>query len=180
MNGINLLPWREVLRIQDRKNCWMGFFFSISGALLIITLLFLYFNTQLAKQIIKSKKLQSEITGLHQEITQVKNLKESKKDVIENIRNIKRLQTYSLVTFIILAEIGKIIPKSMYFKQIKRYKNTLTLIGYTESNADISFFLHNLEQNSKFKDPKLLEIKKDALLKSKNEFSIQCFIDEKD
>ena len=78
----------------------------------------------------------------------------------------------------LLNEVITIIPEGIYLYQISRVANKITLLGYAESNTDISNFMRSIEASIWTKDPGLIEIKKrsDADSSDENEFKLSFIL----
>ena len=89
MAKINLLPWREELRLQRNKE--FGVFAGISAGLgvLIIVGLTLYYNNLIDNQKSRNQFMQNEIAKLDKKIKEIKDIKAKKERLLQRIRTIQ-------------------------------------------------------------------------------------------
>ena len=92
MKGINLLPWREQLRVQQKQQ----FVFAIAGCLLVTILmlvsLHILVEMHFKHQIRNNQYLQQAVSSYDQKIQEVEDLKVQKNQFIERMKNIQHLQ----------------------------------------------------------------------------------------
>lgn len=157
--GINLLPWRERKREEDKKKflVMIGVFASLS---VMITLLIHYvIVSQIDNQLEINDYLKSEISVLDQKIKQIKELQAYKKQLINRTRLIESLQFLRPGIVKIYESFVRDTPKGVVIQAIKRENKTITIQGIAQSNSDISLMLRNIERNEAFWKPTLTEIK---------------------
>lgn len=159
MEGINLLPWRELQR-EDRKR---QFIIMLISAILLGIFVIILSHTLIARKIQQQESvnnfLKTEIKDSNQNISEVNNLKHRKKSLIQRLELIYELQASRPSTVVIYDELVRVIPAELYITKLIRKGDTLTMEGYSESNKQISDLMKNVEHSKWFMAPQLQEIK---------------------
>lgn len=160
MARINLLPWREGLRKERKQR-----FIAIWGLTVLvgIGLVFigdLYISHNVSHQQSRNQYLQNEITLLNQRISEIKDLRTKKEQLLERMQVIQNLQGNRPVIVRIFDQVARVIPEGVYFKQITLEGNRLTLVGVAESNNRISALMRNFDTSEWFTEPNLTAVRK--------------------
>ncbi|WP_257285748.1 PilN domain-containing protein [Endozoicomonas sp. SESOKO1] len=160
MARINLLPWREGLRKERKQR-----FIAIWGLTVLvgIGLVFigdLYISHNVSHQHSRNQYLQNEITLLNQRISEIKDLRTKKEQLLERMQVIQNLQGNRPVIVRIFDQVARVIPEGVYFKQITLEGNRLTLVGVAESNNRISALMRNFDTSEWFTEPNLTAVRK--------------------
>lgn len=160
MARINLLPWREELRKERKKR----FIAVWSVTLLIgIGLVFigdLYISNSISQQQSRNQYLVNQITLLNQSISEIKDLKTKKDQLLERMQVIQNLQGNRPVIVRIFDQVARVVPEGVYFKEVSLEGNRLTLVGVAESNNRISALMRNFDNSSWFTEPNLTAVRK--------------------
>ena len=112
------------------------------------------------------------------EISEIKKLRQA---LIARMNIVQNLQATRTLTVRLLDEIIRILPEGVYLYQIERVGDKVTLLGYAESNTNISKLMRSIEGSVWIKDPELTEIKKttDNKLPDENEFKLGFILKSK-
>ncbi len=178
MARINLLPWREEQRKEAQR-----MLLSITGMMAFFTVLVIVawhieVNRQIGEQNRRNQYLQSQITEVEKQITEITSLEKEKRSLQERIKVIQRLQQNRPEVVHLFDEIPRLLPDGMYLTRIKQSGSDLFIDGVAQSNARVSAFMRNIEESSWLKEPTLDVIKK--VEKAKNsppgarEFSLKA------
>ncbi|MEQ1544601.1 PilN domain-containing protein [Methyloglobulus sp.] len=159
MAKINLLPWREELRQQKKKE-----FISLAGLAALITLLALglvhfYIDGLKEHQEQRNKLLQDEIVGLDVKIVEVKSIGERKSKLLSKIDLVQRLQESRPEIVHLFDEIPRATPDGVFLTKFAQTGANLTFEGKTQSNARVSAFMRAVETSPWLQSPKLDVIK---------------------
>jgi type IV pilus assembly protein PilN len=159
MAKINLLPWREELRQQKKKE-----FISLAGLAALITLLALglvhfYIDGLKEHQEQRNKLLQDEIAGLDVKIVEVKSIGERKSKLLSKIDLVQRLQESRPEIVHLFDEIPRATPDGVFLTKFAQTGANLTFEGKTQSNARVSAFMRAVETSPWLQSPKLDVIK---------------------
>lgn len=180
MTQINLLPWRAQKRKREKKI----FIFQLM-AWALCTILFIlavgyYISLLVNEEELHAKVLRQELSILDSQSNKINKLKIIREDLINKIFNIQYLQyTRNEVTYL-LTRLRKITPSGVYLTQVQRKKNVISLLGYAQSNVDVSLLMRNIEHDNWFQQTLLSEIKREDKNNSQdNEFKFTVVLKSK-
>jgi type IV pilus assembly protein PilN len=158
MANINLLPWREELRQEKKKE------YLTQLGLLAVLIGFVCFlwvrsvDASIEDQKTRNRLLQTEITALNQKVEQIKELKKQKKELEDRMRVIRDLEGRRSVIVHYFDEFAKRIPDGVSFSSLSRSGNTFSIEGVGESNQRIAALMRSLDNSNWFSDPNLKSV----------------------
>jgi type IV pilus assembly protein PilN len=162
MATINLLPWRDELRQEKKRE-----FFSILG--LLITLMALvgyvwvsFVEGQVKHQQSRNALYQQEISLLDRQVKEIAGLKKQREELESKIEVIQGLQNKRPLIVYYFDNIVRAVPDGVYFKGLSRKENLYTIKGISESNTRVSTLMRNLDASEYFQLPNLKNVVKDA------------------
>jgi type IV pilus assembly protein PilN len=155
---INLLPWRERLREERKRE-----FFSILVGVVIISagVLFLvdrYFNGEIDVQISRNDFVSAEIAILDERVAEINQLRQQKEDIRSRMNVITDLQGTRPVIVRIFDELVNTLPDGVYYESLIRVDDTISIEGIAESYARITELLRRLDDSEWFQDSDLDDI----------------------
>lgn len=160
MTHINLLPWRELRREQEKK-AFTTLLLSVGIAAITAILMVNYYAISLVSdQAARNKRVQNEITTFDNNIAEIKSLKAIRTGLISRMRIVHGLQARRTLTVHFFDELIRILPDGVYLTEVKRVKDTITIKGYSESNTNVSVLMRNIQKNHWIAQPVLTDIKK--------------------
>ncbi|MBO9480154.1 MULTISPECIES: PilN domain-containing protein [Gammaproteobacteria] len=173
MARINLLPWREELR-KERKQRFIAFWaITVLVGIGLIFIGDLYISHNISHQKSRNQYLQNEITQLNQRISEIKDLRTKKEQLLERMQVIQNLQGNRPVIVRIFDQVAHVVPEGVYFKQITLEGDRLSLVGVAESNNRISALMRNFDNSEWFAEPNLTAVRKVAANSQRwNEFDL--------
>lgn len=180
MIRVNLLPWREERRKARRQQ-----FFALAGVMAVLAGIIWFMgygviNGYIGTQDDKNNFLKREITGLDQEIAEIKRLKEQTDSLLSRKRIIESLQANRTEPVHLFNELARQVPDGAYLKWIKQTGDKINLVGYAQSNARVSSLMRNLEDSPVMERPGLVEIKAAAVgSRQLFEFNLNVFVTRK-
>ncbi|MCB1664598.1 MAG: PilN domain-containing protein [Pseudomonadales bacterium] len=158
MARINLLPWREQLR-EERKR---EFFVLLMGVVIIAAgIVFLIdrgFRGDIRYQQARNDFLRREILVLDARIAEINELKEQKEQINSRMEVIQDLQGSRPVIVRIFDELVKTLPSGVYFNTLERNGERLEIEGIAESNNKVSELMRRLDDSEWFANPSLQQI----------------------
>jgi type IV pilus assembly protein PilN len=178
MTEINLLPWRELKREQEKKQ----FTTLIAGVLVaavgVVVLANYYMNTLIDNQTQRNHRIKQEINRFDRQISEIKKLKEVKQALISRMNIVQNLQATRPLTVHLFDELVEVMPSAIYVTKIERKDNYVTIYGYSESNSNISLLMRKIEKDKWIQSPVLTEIKKrkNQKIREKNEFVLSFYL----
>jgi len=155
---INLLPWRERLREERKRE-----FFTILVGVVIISagVLFLvdrYFNGEIDVQISRNDFVRAEIAILDERVAEINQLRQQKEDIRSRMNVITDLQGTRPVIVRIFDELVNTLPDGVYYESLIRVDDTISIEGIAESYARITELLRRLDDSEWFQDSDLDDI----------------------
>lgn len=181
MTEINLLPWREQKREREQKEFITYLLIGLISSLVISFLINYYANHLVDIQTQRNERLKSEITQLEKQIKEIAEIKKIRQALIARMNIVQNLQATRILTVRLLDEIIRILPDGVYLYEVRRVGDKVTVLGYAESNTNISHLMRNIEKSTWIQDPELTEIKKTADTKQtdENEFKLSFILKSK-
>lgn len=174
MTNINLLPWRETRREQEKK-IFITMLSLVLVFALVFVMLFNYFVTKLVdNQSERNQRLKNEVALLDKSLKTIALLKKERASLIARMQVVENLESTRPLTIHLFDEVIKIMPSGVVVTKMERKGYEVTIWGYTESNSNISDVMRNIENNKWIQNPVLTEIKKalEAKPTMNNEFKL--------
>lgn len=158
MAHINLLPWRERLREERKRE-----FFTILIGVVIITggLIFLvdrYINREINLQTARNGFLRTEISVLDARVEEINQLRQQKEQIRARMSVITNLQGTRPVIVRIFDELVKTLPDGVHYNTLNRVEDEISIEGIAESYARITELLRRLDQSEWFSGTELSDI----------------------
>lgn len=159
MMTINLLPWREQIR-EQRKKEFVGLLFlaAIIGVVIIIISYFPVAHL-IGSQQQRIDYLQQAITQEKNNLDALKTVTAQKKQIVEQINLIQGLQNDRFRLVQLLDLLVRMVPNDAYLTRIEQQNNEILLEGRAITNAPITELIKNLNNAHLFKNISLSEIK---------------------
>lgn len=180
MTDINLLPWRELKREQEKKQFTIIFAVMIGLAILVVFLMNHYINSTIAEQERRNRRLKNEIETFNRQIGEIKKLKELKSAFVSRMVVVQNLQATRPLTVHLFDELLKVLPDGLHIDTVRRSGNAVAVTGVAASNTNVSQMMRNIKKNKWIHKPVLTEIKKSRTKEGKeyNEFKLGFILQE--
>lgn len=158
MARINLLPWREAYREEKKKE-----FIGILVVVVLVALGAAYFwvsgvQTAIADQNSRNRLLQTEISALERQVSEIEELRERREELLSRMRVIQDLEGTRPVIVRYFDDMVRAVPDGVHLNRMQREGNTIRLEGIAESNNRVSSFMRNLDQSDWFTSPNLSSV----------------------
>jgi len=176
MANINLLPWREELREERRKEFLVGVGITVAIAVLIIFAVDRFVNNAINNQTRKNDYLREQITSLDREISEIRELQRLKSELTERMTVIQDLQGRRPVIVRLFDELVRTLPDGVYYDQIVRNGDQISFEGVAESNNRVSALLRSLEDSEWFEGPELQQISSNVAGGNGNRFQLSVIV----
>ncbi len=170
MTRINLLPWRETLRYERKRQ----FTSVVVGAaflmLAIIGYAYIHIGGKMDDQNARNRFLDAEIAKVDDRIKEIKELETKKELLLNRMDVIQNLQTRRPMVVHMLDKLVLALPDGLFLTNFEQTGLELTIKGQAQSNARVSAFMRNLDESEWFDSPTLevIEVKeKDGSRSSK-------------
>lgn len=145
MAHVNLLPWREQRRQQQKQQYIVVLAFVAIMTGLLFWLIGQIIDTQISNQNSRNQYLQTQITALESQIAEIKRIKESKSAIEQRMALIEQLQSSRNLAPQVLDELARIVPQGVSFKSLQRTGSSIQVRGTSESNNRLAEFMRQLE-----------------------------------
>lgn len=176
MANINLLPWREELREERRKEFLVGLGITIFIAALIIFAGDRIVNNSINNQTRKNDYLREQIASLDREISEIRELQRQKSELTERMSVIQDLQGRRPVIVRLFDELVRTLPDGVYYDRITRTGDQISFEGVAESNNRVSALLRSLDDSDWFEGPDLQQISANQQGENGNRFQLTVFV----
>lgn len=158
MARINLLPWREEMRQEKKKE----FLIQLAGMCVLAGLAgFIWIqamDSKISAQNQRNQRLQSEIANLEKQVVEIKDLKNKRKELLDRMKVIQDLEGRRSVIVHYFDEFVNATPDGIYVTALSRKGDFLSIEGVGESNNRISSFMRKLDDSEWFSDPDLRSV----------------------
>ena len=159
MAKINLLPWREQRREQQRKE-FLAVLGGVAAAGVLVALIgHLLINGQIDYQNERNQYLKTHIAALDKQVAEIKELQARRNQLIDRMKVIGDLQGTRPLIVRIFDEIVRTLPDGVYFRGMERTGQQITIRGTAESNNRVSSLMRRLDASEWFSEPTLKGVK---------------------
>jgi type IV pilus assembly protein PilN len=159
MPSINLRPWREELR-AERQRQFLGMLVAV---LVAAGGLFFLWHSDVESQITNQKARNAYVTtsmkALDKKIVEIKELRAQREKLLARMQVIQDLQGTRPVIVRVFDELVKTLPEGLYYTNLTRKGNNLSINGMAESNNRISGLMRNFESSAWYANPSLKDVK---------------------
>lgn len=162
MAHINLLPWRESQRAEQKRN----YLTLLAGiAILALGLMFAVgtvVDTMITNQGYRNQFIQQQIATLDAQIEKIKDIKRDKQAIEQRMALIEQLEASRNAVPRVLDELVRLLPPGLSFRSFSRKGNHVEILGVSESNNRLADFMRQLEQSEVFSNGVLSSIVADT------------------
>ena len=141
MAKINLLPWREAYRAEKKKE-----FVTLLGMVLIFAAVVAFgwdrvVNSQIDSQNSRNQLLKAEIAKLDKQVKEIDELTKRRQNLLDRIKVIQEVQGNRPEIVKIYDEFVRAVPDGVYFTEMERKGESISLVGFAKSNNVSEIFL---------------------------------------
>ena len=158
LTSINLLPWREDLRQEQKKQFAMMAVMTGVLAAAIVGLIHFQMQNKIDYQDSRNRFMSAEITKVDEEIKEISELQKVRRSLVERMEVIQDLQGSRPSIVHLFSEIVSTVPNGVYLESLTQTGSNLSVNGEAESNARVSTYMRNLQASAWLKDPNLTVI----------------------
>jgi type IV pilus assembly protein PilN len=145
MARINLLPWREARRKEQRKQFASLAVFAAALTVVLVGFVHIHMNGLIEYQARRNAFLENEIKILDEKIKEIRKLESTKKALLERMAVIENLQATRPGVVHLFDELVKTLPEGTYLTKVAQKGSKLIITGKAESNARVSAYMRNIE-----------------------------------
>ncbi|EZQ12344.1 MULTISPECIES: PilN domain-containing protein [unclassified Acinetobacter] len=152
MAKINLLPWREELREQRKKQFVYICIAVVLLAILSVLAAWFFLNHKLQDQEQANQLIVSTNQSLDVQLKSLEGLQERRNAVIERMKLIQGLEGQRPVTVRLVDELVRVVPETVYLTKFTRTGNKFTIEGKAESPNAVAELLRGLEASQWYRN----------------------------
>ena len=152
---INLLPWREEMRQEQKKQFAVMAVMMCLLAAAIVGLIHFQMQAKIDYQLSRNRFMLKEIEKVDEEIKEISELQKVRRSLVERMEVIQDLQGSRPSIVHLFAEIVSTVPNGVYLQSLAQTGSNLLINGEAESNARVSTYMRNLQASEWLKDPNL-------------------------
>lgn len=159
MARINLLPWREQLREERKKEFLtiLVFIVLLAGALVFMG--DRYLNGRIDHQNARNDLLQKEIQVLEARIKEIEQLQARRTQLLDRMKIIQDLQGNRPIIVRVFDEMARTLPDGVYFNSVEMKGPTLNIKGGAESNSRVSNLMRKMDGSEWLTAPNLTAVR---------------------
>ena len=166
MPDINLLPWREELREERKRQFFSTLVLTAILAGLIGFAWYTWVSAFINAQERRNQMLETEISALNKQADEIRAFKKQKSEMLDRMEVIKGLQTNRPEIVRLFDQLAQVIPDGVYLSSLSVDGSAVSMQGKAESNNRISSFMRQLDRSGKFAQPNLTKVTADKELGS--------------
>ena len=159
MANINLRPWREELRKERQQQFILILVFVCVAAAAAIYSWNKYVDELITIQQGRNSFLTDQINIQKKKIDEIKTLQEERTKLVERMKVIQALQGDRPVIVRVFDELVRTLPDGVYYEQVSKKGDTISLYGIADKPNSISDLLRNLDASQWFDSAFLKDIK---------------------
>ena len=158
MANINLLPWRQELRAELKKQ----FFTVLAGACFIgAGVVYMYdmkIQSDISYQMQNNDKIVAETQKLEQDIKEIDSLTAKRTRLIDRMAVIQNLQGNRSVIVHQFDELVRAIPDGVYLTYLEKKGEKFSIEGIADANNRVSNLMRNLDKSDWFTGSSLTSV----------------------
>lgn len=155
MPRINLLAWRDELRTHRRNQFYVALGGAAVGAIAVIGISYLIFDSIINHQKSRNNILQEEIEVLNIKIEEIIDLEDKKDRLLARMEIIEQLQRSRPGIVHVFDELVQTLPNGVFLTSVKQTGQRLEIAGSAESNTRVSALMRNIDKSDWLMDPDL-------------------------
>ena len=174
MARINLLPWREQLREERKKQ-----FLSILVLIVIVAGLLVFLgdrtlNAKISDQNARNEFLRKEIRLLDGRIKEIEQLQAQRTQLLDRMKIIQDLQGNRPIIVRVFDEMVRTLPDGVHFTSVNMKGSVVSIKGGAESNSRVSNLMRQMDASDWLTAPNLTAVKAvtQGALDQANEFEM--------
>jgi type IV pilus assembly protein PilN len=155
---INLLPWREEHRQEQKKQFAVMAVMTCVLAIAIVGLIHFQMQAKINYQLSRNGFITDEINKVNGQIEEISELQKVRRSLVERMEVIQDLQGSRPSIVHLFTEIVSTVPNGVYLESLIQTDTKLEINGQAESNSRVSTYMRNLSASEWLKEPNLTVI----------------------
>ena len=158
MANINLLPWREERRQELRKEFLVVLAGTAVFALLALIVANRVYSGWIDNQNSRNAYLQRNIDELNNQVKEIKELEDKRRQLIDRMKVIQDLQGTRPLVVHVFDEMVRTLPDGVFYQSLARAEKTIEIAGIAESNNRVSSLMRQMDKSEWFENPNLTSV----------------------
>lgn len=158
MAKINLLPWREELRQELRKQFLVVLAGSVVFALVVLLGANRVYNSWVDNQNNRNAYVQRNIDELSRQVAEIKELEAKRRQLLDRMKVIQDLQGTRPLVVHVFDEMVRTLPDGVFYQSLSRNDMTIDITGVAESNNRVSSLMRALDKSDWYESPNLTSV----------------------
>ena len=155
---INLLPWREELREEKKREFLNALVGIVAFAGVLIFAADRFYKGSIDAQIARNTFLDKEIKVLEGRIEEIKSLRQKRNELLSRMQVIQELQGNRPVIVRMFDELARRLAERVFYTEITVTNKNIQISGIAESNNRISSQLRSFQESDWFARPMLRKL----------------------
>jgi type IV pilus assembly protein PilN len=155
MAQINLLPWRDDRRQEQKKEFLTVLALVLALGVGLVLLANLVVNGQIDNQKSRNQYLTENIKELDKMVAEIKDLQRKRNQLIDRMRVIQDLQGNRPIIVRVLDQLVRTVPDGVFYTSIGAKGGTISINGIAESNNRVSSLMRRLDASDWLENPNL-------------------------
>ena len=155
MAQINLLPWRDERRQEQKKEFLTILALVVFLGAGLVLLADRVVNSQIDNQNARNEYLKTNIRELDKMVAEIRDLQKKRNQLIERMRVIQELQGNRPIIVRVLDQLVRTIPDGVFYTSLSSDEKTITINGVAESNNRVSSLMRRLDASDWLQNPNL-------------------------
>ena len=158
MASINLLPWREQLREDRKRQFLVALAAVVVGAVGLLLLADRAVNKHIDAQSARNDYLREQIAVLDRRLGEIRELRSQKEALTARMAVIQELQGTRPLIVRLFDELARSLPEGVYYESVTRSGDAIRLEGVADSNGLVSALMRELDASDWFAAPDLEQV----------------------
>lgn len=155
MAQINLLPWRDERRQEQKKEFLTVLALVLALGVGLVLLGDLVVNGQIENQNARNQYLKKEIAVLDKKVAEIRDLQRKRNQLLDRMRVIQELQGNRPIIVRILDQLVRTVPDGVFYTNLNTRGKTISINGIAESNNRVSSLMRRLDASDWLANPNL-------------------------
>jgi len=155
MPRINLLPWRQQLRAQRKREFGLAVMGALLGAAAVSLFVSWGISAAIDRQNERNELLRVEIAALDKQIAEIRGLESQKNRLVARMDIIAKLQRSRPEVVHVFDQLARTIPDGVYLTGVKQTDKKIEIRGVAQSSTRVSTFMRNIEESPWLMNPEL-------------------------
>ena len=155
MAQINLLPWREERRQEQKKEFLASIALVVALGVGSLLLADVFVKGQIDNQRGRNNYLIENIKILDEQVAEIRELQKKRNQLIERMRVIQELQGNRPIIVRILDQLVRTVPDGVFYQSLSTRDKRIAIQGIAESNNRVSSLMRRLDSSDWLENPNL-------------------------